>query len=280
MCIHVIYFKFLKCQKMMRISLLARSPILMSIFPFGNDTNFDKPVNSVMETVIEPLDDKLGWDRIKNIFRLNKDGNFTKELTSIINITISGTVIGTVLGGMNATKNTVDNFISNNEATKFTSHFDAKWHLQQAVTVNFIRRGARMGAKLGLFCCIFSTVTTCTTTYRGKLAIENYMLGGSVTGLLFKMNLGLRGALVGVGLGSILGGICGGTSLLILKLSGVTIDEVLEAQQKWINSRDEILHNKIKKCMSTELPEVKQVYEENKKVRLIQGKENIEDHKT
>lgn len=80
---------------------------------------------------------------------------FTKELTSIINITISGAVIGAVLGGTSATKNTVDNFISNNEATKFTSHFDAKWHLQQAVTVNFIRRGARMGAKLGLFCCMF-----------------------------------------------------------------------------------------------------------------------------
>lgn len=42
----------------------------MSIFPFGNDTNFDKPVNSVIETAIEPLDDKLGWDRIKNIFHL------------------------------------------------------------------------------------------------------------------------------------------------------------------------------------------------------------------
>lgn len=65
------------------------------------------------------------------------------------------------------------------------------------------------------------------------------MLGGFVTGLLFKMNLGLRAALVGSGLGSILGGICGGVSILILKISGVTIDEVLEAQQQWVNSRDE-----------------------------------------
>lgn len=80
---------------------------------------------------------------------------YTKELTSIINITISGAVIGAVMGGMNATKNTVDNFISNNEATKFISHFDAKWHLQQTVTTNFIRKGGRMGAKLGLFCCVF-----------------------------------------------------------------------------------------------------------------------------
>lgn len=63
-------------------------------------------------------------------------------------------------------------------------------------------------------------------------------MGGSIAGLLFKMNLGLRGALVGTGLGGILGGVCGGVSLIILKLSGITINEVLEAQQNWINARN------------------------------------------
>lgn len=52
------------------------------------------------------------------------------------------------------------------------------------------------------------------------------------------MNLGLRATLVGTGLGGVFGGVCGGVSILILKLSGVTIDEVLEAQQQWGNSRD------------------------------------------
>lgn len=63
-------------------------------------------------------------------------------------------------------------------------------------------------------------------------------MSGSITGLLFKMNLGLRATLVGTGLGGVLGGVCGGVSILILKLSGITIDEVLEAQQRWGNSRD------------------------------------------
>lgn len=62
---------------------------------------------------------------------------------------------GLVWGGLTASKNTVDNFISHNEATKFISHFDAKWHLQQAVSTNFIRKGTRLGGKLALFCCIF-----------------------------------------------------------------------------------------------------------------------------
>lgn len=76
-------------------------------------------------------------------------------MTSIISITLSGGMFGMVFGGITASKNTVDNFISSNEATKFISHFDAKWHLQQAVTTNFIRKGSRMGGKLALFCCIF-----------------------------------------------------------------------------------------------------------------------------
>lgn len=76
-------------------------------------------------------------------------------MISILNITLSGGMCGMFLGGIVASKNTVDNFISSNEATKFISHFDAKWHLQQTITTNFIKKGTRMGGKLALFCCIF-----------------------------------------------------------------------------------------------------------------------------
>jgi len=137
--------------------------------------------------------------------------------------------------------------------------------------------GAKLGAKLGTFCFIFSTITTCTTAYRGKIAVENYMLGGSITGLLFKMNLGLRAALVGSGLGGILGGVCGGISILILKLSGITVDQVLDAQQEWINSREKT-RERIKECMDTELPEIKKLYEDNIKMQNMQQKKD-ENHK-
>lgn len=80
---------------------------------------------------------------------------FTKELQSIINITLSGFVVGLVGGGIAASKNTVENFITNNEATRFISHFDAKRELQYSVFVNFLRKGARLGVKLGTFCFIF-----------------------------------------------------------------------------------------------------------------------------
>jgi len=84
----------------------------------------------------------------------------------------------------------------------------------------------------------YSSITTCMTAYRGKLRIENYMVGASVTGLLFRINMGIRAALVGTGLGSVLGAICGSASLLILNLTGITMDEVLQVQAEWISSRN------------------------------------------
>lgn len=255
------------------IRLLTRGPLLMTTFPFQKDSNqYDKPVNEI----IKPLDDELGWDRVKNIFSLDENNRFTKELQSIINITLSGATIGLALGGMSGTKTTVDNFITNNEATRFISHFDAKRSLQQSVIVSFLKKGSRLGAKLGTFCFIFSSITTCTTAYRGRIAIENYMLGGSITGLLFKINMGLRAMLVGTGLGGALGGVCGGISLLILKLSGITVDEVLNAQQQWMESRYKA-REKIKESMTTELPEIKQLYQENRKIWNIQQKKDNEN---
>ncbi|XP_018049206.1 PREDICTED: RPII140-upstream gene protein, partial [Atta colombica] len=231
--------------------------------PKKRNDQYDKPAN----TIIKPLDDELGWDRVKKIFSLEENG-YSKELQSIINITISGFTVGLVMGGMSSAKTTINNFIMNNEATRFISHFDAKQSLQRLVVTNFLKKGGLYGTKLGTFCFIFSSITTCTSSYRGKIALENYMLGGSIAGLLFKMNLGLRGALVGTGLGGILGGMCGSVSLIILKLSGITINEVLEAQQNWINARN-TTNKMIKERMNSELSEMQKLYEENKKLQDI-----------
>lgn len=64
-------------------------------------------------------------------------------------------------------------------------------------------------------------------------------MSGSVTGLALKAYLGLRGALVGATLGGVLGTIYGTVSIITLNIAGVSMDELLEVQQKWITSTDE-----------------------------------------
>lgn len=82
-------------------------------------------------------------------------GSFSKELQSILNITFSGIVIGAVLGGLKTTKHTVNSFIDNNEASRFHSNTHARQELSQRVMENFLRKGGKLGAKLGLFCFMF-----------------------------------------------------------------------------------------------------------------------------
>lgn len=84
-----------------------------------------------------------------------------------------------------------------------------------------------------------SSVATSMTAYRGKLAIGNYVLGGCISGFLFRINLGLRGGLVGAGVGSVLGGIGGCVTVLSCKLMGVSMDQMLEAQKQMREAANE-----------------------------------------
>ncbi|EZA51339.1 RPII140-upstream gene protein [Ooceraea biroi] len=266
---------------MFRLTRFAIRPILCSFPIIGGkgDNPYDRPKN-VINTTEKPLNDELGWDRVKKIFRRDEYGTLTKELQSIVSVTLSGSVCGMIIGGLRTTQRTVDNFIASNEATRFDNHLHAKNSLHQKVLENFISKGGGLGIKLGFFCFMFSFITTCTTAYRGKLSIENYILGASVTGLLFRVNMGIRGALVGATLGGTLGAVCGIVSMLILSLSGVSIDEVLEAQRQWIVSRKQIGEENMKRGMAQEKPEIQQMMEETQKLRILQKMQNVEDSKT
>lgn len=47
--------------------------MLTIILPFDNKNRYDKPVNAIRK----PLDDELGWDRVKSIFFLEYVSHFT-----------------------------------------------------------------------------------------------------------------------------------------------------------------------------------------------------------
>lgn len=86
--------------------------------------------------------------------------------------------------------------------------------------------------------CFFSGIVTTISVYRGKSSIYEYLAAGTVTGTLYKVNLGLRGMAVGGLLGGGLGGVAGILSLLILRVSGTSMEEVRYWQYKWRANRD------------------------------------------
>lgn len=77
--------------------------------------------------------------------------------------------------------------------------------------------------------------------YRNKSSIVEYLAAGGITGSLYKVNMGLRGMAVGGILGGALGGVAGLLSLLVLRLSGTSMEEVRYWQYKWRLDREKTI---------------------------------------
>lgn len=81
-----------------------------------------------------------------------------------------------------------------------------------------------------------------------------YIAAGAFTGATYKFNLGLRGMAAGLIVGGGLGTIAGGVSLLILRSTGMTMEEVRYWQYKWRSKRDDAINDSFKFQMkSTEM---------------------------
>ncbi len=65
-----------------------------------------------------------------------------------------------------------------------------------------------------------------------------YFSAGAIAGSLYKVNSGLRGMTVGGVLGGGLGGLAGIFSLVILKASGTSMEEVRYWQYNWKRERE------------------------------------------
>ena len=82
-------------------------------------------------------------------------------------------------------------------------------------------------------------IVTTISVYRGKSSIFEYIAAGSIAGSMYKFNMGLRGMAVGGLLGGGLGGVGGCISLLVMKLTGTSMEDVRYWQYKWKLERDQ-----------------------------------------
>ncbi|XP_018579112.1 RPII140-upstream gene protein [Anoplophora glabripennis] len=182
---------------------------------------------------------ETGWDRLKKMFEVDEFGNVSREVNSILQVGVFSLFIGGVYGGVINSRSAYLEFMQNNEATSFKSHLDAKQKLQDKVTISFGKGAFKWGWRLTLFCTSFVGISTAIQTYRGKYGIREYVIAGGMTGAMYKFNMGPRGWIIGGGLGSVLGLICGGTTIGLLKLTGISMEEARYWQYYLKHSRDE-----------------------------------------
>lgn len=87
---------------------------------------------------------------------------------------------------------------------------------------------------------------TMATVYFGKESLLDYVIAGGLTGALCRANLGIKGMISGCFVGTCVGTFGGGVSMLVLKASGKSMDDLREFAQTMKVTRDELAYNNYK----------------------------------
>lgn len=241
-----------------------RGPLIMSIFPLQKYTANRKSGNELSDTPME---------RIKKIFVSTPVEPISKELRMLLTLMGTAGIAGFFVGGVMHTRYSIQKFIENNEATRFYSHYDAQKQLHVSLSSQFVKIGLKYAWRTALFTAIFGSIQLLLTTYYGEPSVWHYVAGGSTAGLLFKMSLGLRGSLAGFIVGGILGGIGGFLSVLLLKLTGIKLEDLQNMSQEWAVARKLKEDELIAESMSDEFKDVQLLYDDNKAVKEILRKQ-------
>ncbi|KAH8326759.1 hypothetical protein KR067_013700 [Drosophila pandora] len=234
--------------------------IIPNIAPGGDDI-VGKETKTYKSFLESKKPEETGLERLKQMFSIDEFGSISSELNSIYQAGFLGFLIGAIYGGVTQSRAGYMNFMENNQATAFKSHFDAKKKLQDQFTVNFAKGGFKWGWRVGLFTTSYFGIITCISVYRGKSSIYEYLAAGSLTGSLYKVNLGLRGMAAGGIIGGFLGGVAGVASLLLMKASGTSMEEVRYWQYKWRLDRDDNIQQAVRKLTEEDNPELFKVHD-------------------
>lgn len=246
-------------------SVIKKRLVQIAFFPFfglknSHDIKPDKKLDEITPT-------RVVIDKI-NDFLYDKNGHNSTEVQSIINSTSAGVILGFIIGSIPRARFAAENFIAENQATIFKNQYDAKRQLHYKVAVAIFKGGVPFAIKLGTFCFLFSTTASVLYSYRGVFYPSQHMIAGAVTGFIYKLNTGLKGAFAGCFAGTVLGSISGIVSSLVLYITGTEMDKLLEANNKWISMRREML-NEQTKFMNEETKMFKEIYNENQNIRKI-----------
>lgn len=103
--------------------------------------------------------------------------------------------------------------------------------------MGFARGAFRWGWRLSAFTFIYIGISVTVGAYRGKTGIIEHMLGAGTAGFFYNWNRGPRSWAIGTGLGLLLGTVGGASTVLFLKLTGLSLHDVQYYNYKWANLR-------------------------------------------
>lgn len=151
------------------------------------------------------MEDETGRDRVRALFKRRPGDDVVLEEVREFQVTVLvATFTGFLLGGLVGARYAGDKFVAISHSAKFSSTMQAQRELHSASLLGFIRNGCRWGWKLGVFSGVFSGTNIVMSTYRDKSDALNYITAGAVSGCLFRLPSGVKPAIGGMVLGTLL----------------------------------------------------------------------------
>ncbi|KAG6460966.1 RPII140-upstream gene protein [Manduca sexta] len=236
---------------------------------FGNNHEYDRDVLN------RPPTQKLetGWDRVRAMYSKNEYEEVSVEVHSVLQSTLCGAFFGACFGGFLKSRDAYIYFIENNQATIFQSTMQAKKKLQDYVTIAFAKGAYQWGWKLGIFTGMFSLIATTVSVYRGDTSLVEYITAGTITGALYKANLGLAATFVGATVGATLSTTVGLVILGLLKVTGFSMDDIRRALYRIKEAREDQFNQALDKSATIRHDDLTRHHEQ-----LVQekGQQNVE----
>lgn len=207
----------------------------------------------------------------------DEKGYPTKEVQSVLNATCAGAATGFVLGALFKLKGVPQTFKHENQATLYEHKFEYRKSLQRRIEIVTFKAGFPFAMKVGLFCFLFSSMSSFFYVYRGyKFDVLNSTLSGAITGFILKMNMGIKGSIAGTIVGTILGAFYGSVTQFFLWITGIEMDNLYEAGAKFMNTRRDKIREHAKALKADELSELQMMYIKNQEAKEALNKKEKE----
>lgn len=230
--------------------------------------------HGMVATATRDADSESGWDRLKESYFYNKEDGLSRELYEVIMMCLLGGMLGFVYGGFPASRFARQRYIQQSQAAIYHSKLEATGSSYNAASRGMIRYGYRWGWRTAILAGGYHGISTSIAVYRNKQDLFSYSVAGVTTGMLYRMNLGLRGMIGGAFVGALLGIPCGALLLSFQRIMGETfIDKCrrLRAEQRAEKAQEYALRLQV-------TPQMMEIMEESmlKSNQLLREKKRVE----
>jgi len=182
---------------------------------------------------------QLTWSqRLSLMWRRDEYGNLSPELNQVFECTLASTFAGGVVGSYIDSQRDLKIFLERNKHEMFKHPRIAQAALREKLMLSYMRGFARLGTRTGSMAFVYVSVAQSLATLRNYVNPLDHAIGGATMGIVYKMNMGLKGMAAGGIVGGLLGLQGGCAWWLMHYVSGETVEQKWRREFQYLENKN------------------------------------------